>query len=163
MNAPGLRFFRDLQRLFAAGVARIWDFGICTVVAICPGEAKAMLKTAMVLVCLATAAALPAYGQTASHPSASSSHAAAPAPQTLAANQFSSESAAKAHCPSDTIVWANLAGSKAYHTSGDRYFGKTKHGAYMCLKDADQAGFHAAGSRASKTATKTTNAKATTK
>ena len=123
-----------------------------------------MLKTAMVLVCLATAVTLPAYGQTASHPSAaSSSHAAVPASPGLAANQFSSESAAKAHCPADTIVWANLAGSKAYHTSADRYFGKTKHGAYMCQKEADQGGYHPAGSRGKKTAAKTTSTKATTK
>ncbi len=120
-----------------------------------------MLKTAMVLMLLGVAAALPAHGQTATTRSsaAASSHAAAPASHALASNQFSSEQAAKAHCPSDTIVWANLSGSKAYHTSGDRYFGKTKHGAFMCQKEADQSGFHAAGSRAGKTATKTTTTK----
>jgi hypothetical protein len=66
----------------------------------------------------------------------------------LASDQFSTEVTAKAHCPTDTVVWANLGGSKAYHVSGDKYFGKTKHGAYMCKKDADQTGFHASGTHA---------------
>jgi hypothetical protein len=89
---------------------------------------------------------------TAAHPAAAQSNA----PSNLAANQFSSEQTAKGHCPSDTVVWVNLSGSKAYHVSGDRYYGKTKHGAFMCQKDADQSGFHAAGSRAHSTATKST-------
>ncbi len=131
------------------------------------------IRTILVLALLG-AVALPAYGQTAAtrspaatvSPSAGAvAHAgAAPSQPALASGQFSSEQAAKTHCPGDTIVWANLAGSKAYHTSSDRYFGKTKHGAYMCQKEAEQAGFHAPGARASKTATKTTNSKpATTK
>jgi hypothetical protein len=120
-----------------------------------------MLKTATVLVILATAAALPAQAQTAAPrpPAAASSRAAAAAPPGLASNQFSSEQAAKGHCPGDTIVWANLGSSKAYHPSGDRYYGKTKHGAYMCQKEADQAGFHAAGRRPAKAAAKSTAAK----
>jgi hypothetical protein len=72
--------------------------------------------------------------------------AAHPAPS-AAANQFSSEQAAKAHCPGETVVWVNLGGSKAYHTAGDRYYGKTKHGAFMCQKEAETAGFHAPGHR----------------
>lgn len=63
----------------------------------------------------------------------------------LAGDQYSTEVTAKAHCPTDTVVWANLGGSKAYHVSGDKYFGKTKHGAYMCKKDAEQTGYHASG------------------
>ena len=66
----------------------------------------------------------------------------------LASNQFPEESAAKSHCLGDTVVWVNLGGSKAYHTTGDKYYGKTKEGAYMCQKEADQSGYHAAGSRA---------------
>ena len=64
---------------------------------------------------------------------------------TAGADQFSSEAAAKSHCPGDTVVWVNLGGSKAYHTAGTKYYGKTKHGAYMCQKEADQSGFHAGG------------------
>ena len=126
-----------------------------------------MAKSAMVAIFLAALAALPAYGQTRpAAPAVSSPSAGAAATQGLAANQFSTEQAAKAHCPGDAIVWANLSGSKAYHTSGDRFYGKTRHGAFMCQKDADQAGYHAAGSRAKRTATKapnTANTKSTTK
>ena len=119
-----------------------------------------MLKTATVLMILGAAAALPAYGQTAAPHSAAAApaHPAAAAPQALASGQFSTEPAAKAHCPGDTVVWANLSGSKAYHTSADRYYGKTRHGAYMCQKEADQAGYHSAGSRGRKTATKAAGA-----
>jgi hypothetical protein len=115
-----------------------------------------MLKTATVLIVLGLVAALPARAQTASpHPAARvSSHTAASPSPNLASDQFSSEAAAKAHCPADAIVWANLGSSKAYHPSGDKYYGKTKHGAYMCQKDADQAGFHAAGRRVGKAAKK---------
>jgi hypothetical protein len=80
-------------------------------------------------------------------------------PPSLASNQFPEEGAAKSHCPGDTVVWVNLGGSKTYHMSGDRYYGKTKQGAYMCQKEADQSGYHAAGSRAA--AKKTTPTKAT--
>lgn len=65
----------------------------------------------------------------------------------MSGNEFATEAEAKQHCPSDTVVWANLGGSKAYHMSGAKYYGKTKKGAYMCQKDADSAGFHAAGQR----------------
>lgn len=97
------------------------------------------------------------------------SHSTAPAarpslsrpstPSKLASDQFSAESAAKSHCPGDTVVWVNLGGSKAYHMSGDKYYGKTKEGAYMCQKEADQSGYHAAGRRAA--AAKTTSTKTT--
>lgn len=80
-------------------------------------------------------------------------------PSNLASNQFSEEGAAKSHCPGDTVVWVNLGGSKAYHMSGDKYYGKTKEGAYMCQKEADQSGYHAVGHRAA--AAKTTSSKTT--
>lgn len=120
-----------------------------------------MLKTAIVLILLALAATPAAQAQTTSpSPGASApSHAAATGSQGLANDQFTTEAAAKAHCPGETIVWANLGSSKAYHLSGDRYYGKTKHGAYMCQKDADRAGFHAGGRRRAKAAAKSTTAK----
>lgn len=49
-------------------------------------------------------------------------------------------------CPGDTVVWENTS-TKVYHESGDKYFGKTKKGAYACKADADKAGFHLAGSK----------------
>ncbi len=118
-----------------------------------------MRRTAVALMMLGMVAALPAFGQTTPAPArpAAGAHppAAAPAPQTLAAGQFPTETAAKAHCPTDSVVWVNLGGSKAYHTSADRYYGKTRRGAYMCQKEAEQAGFHAPGARTGKAAAKT--------
>jgi hypothetical protein len=64
-----------------------------------------------------------------------------------ATNQFTTEQAAKAHCPGDTIVWATLSRAKVFHLSGDRYYGKTRRGAYMCQQDAVKAGMHQAGRR----------------
>lgn len=126
-----------------------------------------MLKTLMLCSVLMLSAAPAALAQTPAHRAAtnalSNQQAASGGAANLAAGQFSTEQAAKAHCPGDTIVWANTSGSKAYHTSGDRYYGKTKRGAYMCQKEADQGGYHAAGSRGKNTAAKTTSSKATTK
>jgi hypothetical protein len=34
-------------------------------------------------------------------------------------------------CPTDTVVWATLT-SKIYRFSGTKFYGNTKHGAYMC-------------------------------
>jgi hypothetical protein len=127
-----------------------------------------MLRTIAICTVLLFAATVPVRAQPApAHPAAAAhGHAtkaqpSASATSGLAANQFSSEQAAKGHCPGDAIVWVNLGGSKAYHMSGNKYYGKTKHGAFMCQKEADQSGFHAAGGRANRTASKSTNAKTT--
>ncbi|MDQ6768316.1 MAG: hypothetical protein M3Z41_10955 [Candidatus Eremiobacteraeota bacterium] len=48
------------------------------------------------------------------------------------------------HCKGD-VVWVNTA-KKTYHESGDPYFGRTKHGEYMCKAAANAAGYHLAGS-----------------
>ena len=72
----------------------------------------------------------------------SSTGAAATSSGSLA--QYSSESDASSKCSGDTVVWANST-SKALHMSGDRYFGKSKHGFYACQKDALAAGYHVAG------------------
>jgi type V secretory pathway adhesin AidA len=95
---------------------------------------------------------------------ASPAPSSAPSPRrtrsrTPASNQFATEQAAKAHCPGDTIVWVNLGGSKNYHTSSDRYYGKTRRGAYMCQKEADAGGYHPPGHRPSRAAAKSTSAK----
>ncbi len=70
--------------------------------------------------------------------------AAAPLAVAQTADQeFKTVATAQAHCPSDTVVWSTLSAKKTYHTSDSDKFGK-KSGAYLCQKDADAAGLHAA-------------------
>jgi hypothetical protein len=52
---------------------------------------------------------------------------------------FSTEDAAQAHCPRDTVVWLNIP-SGIYHYKGERWYGRTKHGAYACEREAVAAG-----------------------
>ena len=124
-----------------------------------------MLKTIAVCSVLLFAAAVPARAQPApAHPAVAHSHATATRPSAQSGattDQFGSEAAAKGHCPGDAIVWVNLGGSKAYHVSGNKYYGKTKHGAFMCQKEADQSGFHPAGRKAHGTAAKKASTKTT--
>jgi hypothetical protein len=55
---------------------------------------------------------------------------------------FPSEGVAQQHCPSDIVVWVNTP-SGIYHFKGMRWYGNTNHGAYVCQKEADQAGYRA--------------------
>jgi hypothetical protein len=59
------------------------------------------------------------------------------------ANQYSTETLAWAHCPADTVVWANTK-SDVYHFRGTYNYGNTKAGAYMCEKDSIAEGMRAA-------------------
>ena len=52
---------------------------------------------------------------------------------------FNTEQSAKLHCPTDTVVWLNLP-TGIYHYKGQHWYGNTKSGAYVCQKEADQAG-----------------------
>ncbi len=96
-----------------------------------------------------TPAAKPAPAPTAATPAPAraSAPASKPAPTAASAptgaNEFAAEAQAKAHCPTDTVVWANLE-SKIYHFSGNKSYGTTKEGAYMCEKDAMTQGVRAA-------------------
>ena len=95
-------------------------------------------------------------GNAASNAATSTKNAAAGATKKVAAavtGQYDNEAAAKAHCPTDTVVWGN-ASSKAYHLAGTKYYGKTKHGSYMCQKDATADGYHARGTAAPSAAAK---------
>jgi hypothetical protein len=52
---------------------------------------------------------------------------------------FATEIAAQKHCPKDVVVWLNT-GSRIYHEKGMGWYGNTRHGAYVCRKEADAAG-----------------------
>ena len=53
----------------------------------------------------------------------------------FALEQFSTEAAARQHCPHDTVVWLNLP-TMIWHYKGQRWYANTKHGAYVCQKEA---------------------------
>lgn len=59
------------------------------------------------------------------------------------ANQYTTETLARVHCPNGTVVWANTR-SKIYHFHSTNDYGNTKAGAYMCEQDALAAGIRAA-------------------
>ena len=42
-------------------------------------------------------------------------------------------------CPGDQVVWVNIP-SGVYHYRGERYFGSTKQGKFMCEKAALREG-----------------------
>jgi hypothetical protein len=42
-------------------------------------------------------------------------------------------------CAGDKLVWVNTR-SHVYHFQGERYFGSTKQGKFMCAHDADREG-----------------------
>ncbi len=52
---------------------------------------------------------------------------------------FPTEHAAQLHCPTDTVVWLNIP-SGIYHLKGQRWYGRTKSGAYVCKQEAITAG-----------------------
>jgi hypothetical protein len=54
---------------------------------------------------------------------------------------FKTEADAKSHCGSDEVVWGNTS-SHVLHDPGTKYYGKTKHGGYVCKGMAVNAGYH---------------------
>jgi ABC-type sugar transport system substrate-binding protein len=66
----------------------------------------------------------------------------APAPVAAAVLLFQSETAAMQHCPADTVVWVNTP-TGVYHFKGQRWYANTKHGAFVCQKEGDKAGYRA--------------------
>ncbi|MEI8393671.1 MAG: hypothetical protein WCF85_02970 [Rhodospirillaceae bacterium] len=57
---------------------------------------------------------------------------------------YATEADAAKACGTDPVVWDNVK-TKVYHTKGARWYGKSKHGAYVCRADADKAGHRVAG------------------
>jgi hypothetical protein len=43
------------------------------------------------------------------------------------------------HCPGDKVVWVNTR-SGIYHFRGERYFGSTLNGKFICEREADREG-----------------------
>jgi hypothetical protein len=91
-------------------------------------------RFALAAALFAFAGLLPCHGIAASVPAAQAAVVAQSLPPV-----FSTESAAQAHCPKDVVVWLNIP-SGIYHYKGERWYGRTKHGAYACEKDAIKAG-----------------------
>ena len=52
---------------------------------------------------------------------------------------YQSTEQAQARCPTDTVVWLNTR-TGIYHFQGERWYGRTKAGAYVCEKEADASG-----------------------
>jgi hypothetical protein len=55
---------------------------------------------------------------------------------------FQFEQQAQRHCPDDSVVWTDAA-RHLYNVKGERWYGATKSGAYVCLRDVEKAGYHA--------------------
>jgi hypothetical protein len=53
---------------------------------------------------------------------------------------YSTEQEATKDCARDTVVWLNTP-TGIYHMRGDRWYGGTKHGAFVCKSAADRAGY----------------------
>ena len=57
----------------------------------------------------------------------------------FALEKFNTEQAAKIHCPSDIVVWVNLP-TGIFHYKGQRWYGMTKNGTYVCKQEAAKEG-----------------------
>ncbi len=53
---------------------------------------------------------------------------------------FQFEQQARQHCPGDTVVWVNPAAG-TYNFAGERWYGSTKNGAFVCRREGDLAGY----------------------
>ena len=51
---------------------------------------------------------------------------------------------AQKHCPGDEVVWANPNSKGVFHVKGTKFYGNTNDGAYVCRKEAEDGGWHAA-------------------
>jgi len=97
-----------------------------------------MLKLARVLI-VAVFLASSLLSPAASAPRHHHHHTAAAAQSASAIQYFDTEAGAQRHCPADTVVWLNT-NTGIYHLQGERWYGRTKAGAFVCKREADAAG-----------------------
>jgi hypothetical protein len=55
---------------------------------------------------------------------------------------FPTAQEAQQNCPDDLVVWLDLP-TRTYHYRGQRWYGATKNGAYVCRNEAKKAGMRA--------------------
>ena len=55
------------------------------------------------------------------------------------AGKFQTEDQAKKRCPTDVVVWLNLA-TRLYYPKGHLWYATSKGGAFVCRKEADEEG-----------------------
>jgi hypothetical protein len=75
-------------------------------------------------------------------PAAAETKPPAAASRLPANEKFTTVAAAQASCPADVVVWSSFTATRSFHLAKSKYFGKTKHGAFICEKVALAAGFH---------------------
>lgn len=77
--------------------------------------------------------------------------AALPVAAPAAKSRAAADAPVAVRCASgDPVVWLNTE-TKVYHLSGSRYYGKTKHGKYLCRTEAAKAGARLAKSEGATT------------
>ena len=54
---------------------------------------------------------------------------------------YKTEADSKSRCGGDEVLWANTS-SHALHDPGTKYYGRTKHGGFVCKDMAINAGYH---------------------
>jgi hypothetical protein len=108
--------------------------------------------TKRIVICIAAIALLAGCGQKAS---TRNNSVVSPAPVASGGGQSQSQggvSAASAapvptgmDCAGGQPVWINER-SHVYHVAGDPWYGRTKHGRYLCERDARKEGYHESSS-----------------
>ena len=64
------------------------------------------------------------------------------APSAAPPANFPTAQEAQQNCPTDLVVWLDIP-TRTYHYRGQRWYGSTKNGAYVCRNEAVRAGMRA--------------------